>query len=285
MDSLDPDLLLVRIPHFGRSSLWPWWRFTARTRSWVLWHDDRDGASCVVAGKRWPLRPDRVLLLPPDLPISTVPAPGVHQLYLHVELVGLSQESARRLADGPVDLGPDPLLIAQAQALHGMLGDLRSGAPAGETQPIAALAARAFAYQALSRLLTIAPLTIRHAIGTQLSGNGAVAPALRHIELNLGNPLYVSALARLCGMGPQWFTRLMRDTTGMTPAQYIMERRAQSAARQLIFTTDPIDLIAERTGFTDRAHFTRIFTRLRKTSPARYRDEERRRLGRHPDQS
>jgi len=55
------------------------------------------------------------------------------------------------------------------------------------------------------------------------------------------------------------------------PAQFILERRVSKAAQQLIFSTDSIEQIAERLGFLDRFHFSRMFKARMGTPPATYR--------------
>ena len=279
MPIIDPDLLHVRISHFGRSSLWPWWKLSIHTSQWVIWHNDRDGASFRVGNRVWPLRGGRTMVLPPDLQLVTSPGPDIHQVYLHVELIGFPPEAIRALAPGPVDLGDDPICAAQASALHAALGDVRTGSRPGEQNPIVSLAARAFVFQALTRLITMASSATQESLTTRLRNVGPLNPAIRYIDEHLGEPLYIAALAKLCGMGPQWFTRQLRRATSLAPARYILDRRVAIAAQLLAYADDPIEQIADRCGFTDRAHFTRVFTRLRKAPPARFRRDERRRLG------
>jgi len=279
MPIIDPDLLHVRLPHFGRSSLWPWWKLSIHTRQWVIWHNDRDGASFRVGNRVWPLRRGHVMVLPPNLQLITAPGADVFQVYLHVELIGFPPEAVRSLAPGPVDLGDDAICSAQANALHAVLGDMRTGAQPGEHHPITALAARAFVFQVMARMIANASPAAQESLTTRLRDAGALSPAIRYIDDHVGEPLYIALLAKLCGMGPQWFTRQLRRATGLAPARYIMDRRVAIAAQLLAYADDPIELIAERCGFTDRAHFTRVFTRLRKSPPARFRRDERQRLG------
>lgn len=221
----------------------------------------------------------RIFLLPPNIDITSTPAPDVTQLYLHIELLGFPSEAVSELAPGPVDLGSDPILIAQAKALHAMLGDIRAGAPPGEHHALAAIAARAYVFQALTCLISQASPVQQQNLTVNLRQFGPLTPAIRHIEHHLGQPIYIKQLADLCHMGPQWFGRQMRRFTGMSPSQYILERRCAAAAKIMAYSDDAIEIIAERCGFTDRAHFTRVFTRVRKAPPAQFRREERHRLG------
>ena len=53
------------------------------------------------------------------------------------------------------------------------------------------------------------------------------------------------------------------------------ERRIAAATHRLAFTTESIDQIADRLGFANRYHFTRMFTKRMGTSPAAYRKQAR----------
>ena len=64
---------------------------------------------------------------------------------------------------------------------------------------------------------------------------------------------------------------LFRERVGCTPAQYVLERRIAAAAQDLLFTNDSIEQIADRLGFANRYHLTRMFTRRVGIPPAAYR--------------
>jgi transcriptional regulator GlxA family with amidase domain len=102
-----------------------------------------------------------------------------------------------------------------------------------------------------------------------------VSPALQHIESNLGTLMTNAQLAGLCHFSEDYFVRLFRQHLGQTPAQYILERRIATATNQLAFTTDSIEQIATQLGFANRYHFTKMFTRRMRISPAAYRNQAR----------
>lgn len=281
MANLISDLLHIRLLYVARASLWPWWYLDSRTRHWVLWANDREGASVTVGRRRLALRPGRTVLLPPDMDFTTAPGRDVQQVYASIEMLGLPRAVIPLLAPGPVDLGDDPVLAAMARHFHATLGDQRAGAAPGHEEVVPALAAKAWAHQALARLLAQASPAARAALGEAADRTSPVAPALRHMEAHLADAIAVDELARRCGMGAQWFTRQFRRATGHAPAHYLMERRCAVAAQRLTYSDEAIDAIANACGFADRAYFTRVFTRLRGVPPARFRSEERERLGFH----
>ncbi len=275
MPVLDLDLLHVRIVAQGRASLWPWWHLRQRsTPGWVLYADDRDGARLVVAGRAHPLRAGRVTVIPPDTVFDSIPGPDVHQVYFHVDLLGLPASTAAELLPAPLDLGADPILAAQAARLHALMPDMRLPQPPEPPPPSLPLLGLAFVHQAFARLLECSPRARRVAWSARLRAHGPLSPALRHIDDHIGEPLYAAGLAGMCRMGPQWFTARFRAAVGLTPAQYILERRTAVAAQRLAFSDESIEDIATACGFADRSHFTRIFTRRRGIAPAAYRRRE-----------
>ncbi len=278
---LTADVLHLRPIYVGRSSLWPWWYLTGVSAAWTIWTPDRDGSRVTVDERVTHMRGGRVYMISPGTRMRTAPGPDVRQVYVHVDVVGLPNGAETLLAPRPVDLGNDALLAGQAAALHVMLTDERaSNASVGSDDPVAALAARAFAYQAFARLLVVAPPAAREQLAERMRAHGPLAAALLRIEERIAEPLYVDGLAALCGMGRQWFARRFQRATGRSPARYVLERRVALASHHLAFSDDGIDEIARRCGFADRAHFAKAFARIRKVPPARFRREERLRQGR-----
>jgi len=90
----------------------------------------------------------------------------------------------------------------------------------------------------------------------------------------LANPkadFSVSALAERLAMSPRNFSRLFHSETGLTPAQFAEQARADAARCKLEQTVLPIESIAEECGFANPERMRRTFQRLFCTSPADYR--------------
>ena len=81
-------------------------------------------------------------------------------------------------------------------------------------------------------------------------------------------------LAATAAVHPVHLIRSFRRFFGVTPGEFLRERRLEAAA-QLLRTADlPIVEIALRTGFADQSHFTRLFSRAHAISPAAFRRQE-----------
>jgi AraC family transcriptional activator of pobA len=64
----------------------------------------------------------------------------------------------------------------------------------------------------------------------------------------------------------------VKRATGVTAGHLIRQRMLTEAKRQLVFTTQPIQDIAEELAFSDPSHFARFFRKHTGTTPHEFRD-------------
>ena len=82
-------------------------------------------------------------------------------------------------------------------------------------------------------------------------------------------------LAEKVNMSCNGFIRLFSSETGISPLQYSRRKRIEKACVLLHFTKQSIDEIARKTGFQDRYYFSRVFKQITSHSPAQYRKNVR----------
>jgi AraC family transcriptional regulator len=96
---------------------------------------------------------------------------------------------------------------------------------------------------------------------------------LEHMQEHLAQDLSLAELAGMVQMSPYYFSRLFKQSTGLSPHQYILQQRIEWAKRLLADARLPIAATAYHVGFASQAHFTKIFRQWVGTTPRQYRQQ------------
>lgn len=83
--------------------------------------------------------------------------------------------------------------------------------------------------------------------------------------------LRVSGLAKRFGISERQLHRQFLKLVKMSPRDFILRTRIQSAAADLRLTSETVASLADKYGFCDQSSFTRQFRNLLGTTPASYR--------------
>ncbi|MCD7034919.1 AraC family transcriptional regulator [Metabacillus sp. GX 13764] len=71
---------------------------------------------------------------------------------------------------------------------------------------------------------------------------------------------------------PDYITRCMQKSTGITPMQYLNKYRLAQAKKLLATTADKISAISEESGIGDAAYFSKLFKKFEGMTPQEYRN-------------
>ncbi|HSH47317.1 MAG TPA: AraC family transcriptional regulator [Halomonas sp.] len=93
----------------------------------------------------------------------------------------------------------------------------------------------------------------------------------RYIDRHLGGPLRVSDLASEACLSEAHFTQRFRAQTGMSPWQYVIQRRLSAAHRLLLESDLPLSEIAALSGFANQSALSHAFRRAHGHPPSRLR--------------
>jgi AraC family transcriptional regulator len=112
------------------------------------------------------------------------------------------------------------------------------------------------------------------------TGSGGMAPQKlrkaiglidRHVEGEEEGRVALRFVAKEVQMSYFHFSRAFKQSMGMTPTNYIAERRIERAKKYMQETDLPISEIALRAGFSSQSHFTTCFRRLAGVTPRSFR--------------
>ncbi|MGP1373755.1 MAG: helix-turn-helix domain-containing protein [Almyronema sp.] len=94
---------------------------------------------------------------------------------------------------------------------------------------------------------------------------------LAYIDAYLTQDIKLADLAKLIGLSPFHFSRLFKQSLGISPYQYLIQQRVERAKRLLKHSDQAIVEIALACGFNSHSHLSKQFRQLTGTTPKAYR--------------
>ena len=96
------------------------------------------------------------------------------------------------------------------------------------------------------------------------------------INAEYAQKISVANLAKEFGYNSDYFSHVFKETFGISPQRYVINKRV-SAAKHLLLTTDkPVGEVALLSGFPDPLYFARIFSKEIGVAPSVFRQSFRR---------
>ncbi|WP_440533912.1 helix-turn-helix domain-containing protein [Variovorax sp. YR566] len=96
------------------------------------------------------------------------------------------------------------------------------------------------------------------------------------VDHSLASDLSLTALAAAVGLSKPHFVRMFRNTTGMSPHRYVMQKRAERALHLMQCSSLPLADIALEVGFANQGHLNRVFLHRYGMTPGEARRQARR---------
>lgn len=94
-----------------------------------------------------------------------------------------------------------------------------------------------------------------------------------YIESMLAHSISLSELAKQVGLSEFYFCRVFKAAVGMSPYQYVLQKRIEFACACLQKDCMSVQDIAFSTGFGDPVQFTKQFKRIMGLTPSAYRSQ------------
>lgn len=194
---------------------------------------------------------------------SWVPLRGFERAGPDVYRATIPQATTRqRIRDAFARLADDDQARIASRAVGTIGGGALSAAPARD--------------DALRRELML--LTLREIFllaGADRAGVARLDPRVRasleEMSQDVAGRHTLESLGKETGLSRSRFGHLFRAELGMSPIHALRVMRLRQAALALQFTSDPIERIAEATGFTSLSHLSREFRRHYGVSPRAHR--------------
>ena len=126
-------------------------------------------------------------------------------------------------------------------------------------------------------LLTLIARQAENAPAPEVSASDALTlhqplePALAYVREHFREDVKIGDMARSCSMSESYFRRLFTRTMGRPPLEYVNRYRIHRSMYLLRVTSEPVQNIAARVGFSSIASFNRNFRSCAGMSPGAWR--------------
>ena len=174
-----------------------------------------------------------------------------------------------------IDTGACPVLRLGESERDELAHTLRALGTGQDTQEDWVVDARMGLLTALLRSATpTAPLQ-------QRGETPLVAQALGWIARHGTEPISLVDVARAVGRAPSHVATRVKEETGHTVGDWVMNARMAHARDLLLRSDASVEEVAQRVGYRSASHFHRTFRRVHEVPPARWREQHRRAASPH----
>lgn len=120
---------------------------------------------------------------------------------------------------------------------------------------------------ALYEILSCLPVQTKN----QTSATEEIVHVREYLDLYYTKPIRIAEIARIFAMHPTYLTAVFRKEYQVSPKEYIMKKRIETACKLLHTTSLPVRQIASTVGYENQLEFTQIFKKHTGKSPTEYR--------------
>ena len=98
-------------------------------------------------------------------------------------------------------------------------------------------------------------------------------PAIEYIKENYNREITLEEMADLMNFCPNHFIRIFKEENNKTPFEYITDYRIEKSLELLSENKYSVSEIAGMTGFSDSAHFIKVFRKKLGITPGKYKSK------------
>ncbi|MHB2265988.1 helix-turn-helix domain-containing protein [Aliihoeflea sp. PC F10.4] len=184
----------------------------------------------------------------------------LRHLDVHMSEAGVVRRFGRALSRQQIEEPRLSLQDARISALSRLLADALEA-----SEPCHDLYLDGLANALLAVLFDIRPETERRRPALSRT---QLRLTLDHIDAHCLESLRLADLARLVGVSETYFSHAFKAATGVPPHRFVMQERVRKAQGMMQRSAASIGSIAAECGFSDQAHFNRVFRQVTGLTPA-----------------
>ena len=114
---------------------------------------------------------------------------------------------------------------------------------------------------------------IKHATTKALVQDERIARLVDYIQQNISKTITVEELADKACLTKSYLIRYFRQTMGITPLQYVIQKKIQHSQSLLLGTGKSVQHVAQAVGIDDVSYFIRLFRKNIGYTPQQYRQK------------
>ncbi|MDE6378608.1 MAG: AraC family transcriptional regulator, partial [Duncaniella sp.] len=242
-------------------------------------------AAIEIGGRRVPLEPGRMYIIPPFVRHSDICDGHFEHYYIHVyedpsspvhvledwtfpvslEAVDRELELFERLHR----LNPHMRLLHSAPSSYDDSRGLSMSLRRNKNRSLCVrIESRGLLYQLIARFLAEAKPREEHT-------DQRIRNAIRYIRRNISKPIDLDDLIEFSCMSKDHFIRTFRREIGVTPMRYVIERKMEHAQLLLATGDMPVKSVAYAAGYDDHSYFNRLFRKEVGMTPLQYRADRK----------
>jgi AraC-like DNA-binding protein len=107
--------------------------------------------------------------------------------------------------------------------------------------------------------------------GRMLEMPGAVMSVLEYVSVHYGRPIRLPIIAAVSSTSPRYLLRTFQRCMALTVKQFVTRVRVHVALFHLARTDENLESLAERVGFADASHLSRVLLRYTGRRPGEHR--------------
>lgn len=97
----------------------------------------------------------------------------------------------------------------------------------------------------------------------------------QYIDNNYHENITLESLTSLIDLNKYYLVHSFKKYLGISPINYLIEKRLEASRKLLVNTDEPISKIAEKVGFSSQSYFSQYFKKAMHMSPKDYRNNYR----------